>query len=135
MNINNPLAHDIIYLTFSAWASVRDPPFDSELKSTKSFMLYFVGYMFLGLDRTLIQCHARQNLLFFSETNCCYEGHTDFFLGTKISFIISGAILFLTLNISVAMACIFLWWIEPLLSFLNRSWKKDDLTPLLKFLL
>ena len=36
---------------------------------------------------------------------------------------------FLTLNISVAIACIFLWWIETEFYFFNRSWNEDDLSP------
>ena len=40
----------------------------------------------------------------------------------------SGAI-FLTLKISVARACILLWRIETDLSFFNRSWNEDDLSP------
>ena len=37
--------------------------------------------------------------------------------------------MFLTLNISVTGAGIFLWWVETELSFLNRSWNKDDIKP------
>ena len=84
--------------------------------------------IFLDLYRTTIQCHAKQNLLSFSETNGYYEVHKNIF-GAKIYFIISGAILFLTLNISVARACIFLWWIETELSFFNRFSNGDDLSP------
>ena len=66
--------------------------------------------IFLDLDRAAIQCHVRRNLPSFKQL-----------VITKViwthSFIISGAILFLTLNISVARACIFLWWIETELSF------------------
>ena len=47
--------------------------------------------------------------------------------GAKTSFIISGAILFLALNISVAKACLFLWWKGTELSFFSRSWNEDDL--------
>ena len=55
-------------------------------------------------------------------------GSYGFVLGGKSSFIISGAILFLTLKISVARACIFLWWLESELSFFNRS-IQDNLSP------
>ena len=50
-------------------------------------------------------------------------------LGAKSYFIISSAILFLILNISVARACIFLKWIETELPFFNRSWIEDDFSP------
>ena len=45
-------------------------------------------------------------------------------LGTKKYFIISGEIWFSNLDILVAWACIFLWWIEAELSFFNE----DDLS-------
>ena len=49
-------------------------------------------------------------------------------LWAKCFFIISGAILFFILNIAVARACVFLWWIEWELSFFGRSWNEDDLS-------
>ena len=45
-------------------------------------------------------------------------------LGVKSSFIISGAILFLTLIISVTRACIFLWWIETELFLLKMTYDR-----------
>ena len=80
----------------------------------------------MNLDRTWIQCHARQfNVLLWNEL--LLRRSYRIILGTKTSFKISGAILLLTFNISVTRARIFLWWIENELSFLSRPWNEDHL--------
>ena len=92
------------------------------------FLFHWVLYpIFLDLDGTPIQYHGRQNLRFCSSINYYYEGYKDSFKSKK--FIISGAILFLPSNISVGRTSIFLWGIKTELSFFNRSWNEDDLSP------
>ena len=58
------------------------------------------------VDRTLIQCQTEFTHLLLNEL--LLRRSYGFILGVKGSFIISGAILFLNLNISVARAFIFL---------------------------
>ena len=82
--------------------------------------------IFCSLDRTLIQCYATQNLLFLR-----YYIITNFIwhiFGIKSSFVVFGALLFLTSNILVARASSFLRWIETKLFFLSRSWNEADLS-------
>ena len=105
----------------------------------KIYFIYFACFLwtsfsdlnliFVDPDRTLIQCHARENLCFFLWNELLLRIIIQIYFRNKkllSSFIISSAILFLALNISVAMGCIFLWWIETELFFLNKSWNKDD---------
>ena len=75
-----------VYLLICNWKTLRDSGSD--------------------VDRTLIQCHARNNFFSFSGTNYYDKGLID--LCAKISLIAFGKIFFLTLNISVARAFTFL---------------------------
>ena len=67
-----------IYFGYSAWTFFMDPPFGFEFESIESFRFLFhwvlnsVFLTYIGLYRRPIQCHARRNLLSFSEKNCCY---------------------------------------------------------------
>ena len=90
-------------------------------------MIGILKALFQTLDfhRTLLQCHVWQNLPFFCE-KIYFEGHMGLF--QELILATSGATLFLTLNLLVARACIFLWWIETEFLFFykqilkSRSW-------------
>ena len=93
------------------------------MKDTSFFMAIFIYLHFIySWQSLIIYC----NRFVFSKKRLAFVG---LIFGSKSSFTISGAILFLTLNISVAGACTFLWCIETQLSFFSRSSSEDDLSP------